>query len=152
MKPLVMLDGISKEYRLGGEDVRALSRVSMEIHRGEFVAVTGPSGSGKSTLLSILGCLDRPSRGHYLFGEQNVFQLPLSRLAELRNRHIGFVFQNFKLLPDLTAFENVALPLFYRRDQSRDSAARARNALEQVGLVGRIDHSPAQLSGGEQQR
>jgi len=152
MKPLVTLEGISKDYRLGGEDVRALSRVSMEIHRGEFVAVTGPSGSGKSTLLSILGFLDRPSQGHYLFDEQSVFQLPLSRLAELRNRRIGFVFQNFKLLPDLTAFENVGLPLFYRRDRPRDPWARARTALEQVGLAGRIHHSPAQLSGGEQQR
>jgi putative ABC transport system ATP-binding protein len=152
MKPLVTLDGISKDYRPGGENVRALSRVSMEIHPGEFVAVTGPSGSGKSTLLSILGFLDPPSQGHYLFDDESVLQLPLSRLAELRNRRIGFVFQNFKLLPDLTAFENVGLPLFYRRDRPRDPWARARTALEQVGLESRMHHSPAQLSGGEQQR
>jgi putative ABC transport system ATP-binding protein len=152
MNPLVALDSICKEYRLGGETVRALSRVSMEIHRGEFVAVTGPSGSGKSTLLSILGFLDRPSRGHYLLDERSVFQLPMSRLAELRNRRIGFVFQNFKLLPDLTALENVELPLFYRRERLRDAPARARIALEQVGLAGRSDHTPARLSGGEQQR
>jgi putative ABC transport system ATP-binding protein len=152
MNPLVTLDNISKEYRLGGETVRALSRVSMAIHRGEFVAVTGPSGSGKSTLLSILGFLDRPSRGHYLLDEQSVFQLPMSRLAELRNRRIGFVFQDFKLLPDLTALENVGLPLFYRRERLRDAAARARIALEQVGLASRIAYTPTRLSGGEQQR
>jgi putative ABC transport system ATP-binding protein len=152
MNPLVTLDSISKEYRLGGETVRALTSVSMEVHHGEFVAVTGPSGSGKSTLLAILGFLDRPSRGHYLLDEQSVFQLPMSRLAELRNRRVGFVFQDFRLLPDLTALENVALPLFYRRERPRDSAARARMALDQVGLGSRSGHSPAQLSGGEQQR
>jgi putative ABC transport system ATP-binding protein len=152
MKPLVVLDRIFKEHRLGGQAVQALSGISMEIHRGEFVAVTGPSGSGKSTLLSILGCLDRPSRGHYLLDDERVLQLPRSRLAELRNRRIGFVFQSFNLLPDLTALENAGLPLFYRRERLRDPAARARIALEQVGLGGRADHSPAQLSGGEQQR
>jgi putative ABC transport system ATP-binding protein len=152
LKPLVTLDGISKEYRLAGENIQALFRVSMEIHRGEFVAVTGPSGSGKSTLLSILGFLDPPSRGHYLLDQESVLELPLRRLAELRNRRIGFVFQNFKLLPDLTALENVGLPLFYRRERPRDPAARARAALEQVGLGSRSGHSPAQLSGGEQQR
>jgi len=152
MNPLVTLDSIAREYRLGGETVRALSHVSMEIHRGEFVAVTGPSGSGKSTLLSILGFLDRPSRGRYLFDDQSVLPLSMRRLAQLRNRRIGFVFQNFRLLPDLTALENVGLPLFYRRERLRDAAARAQIALEQVGLAGRNGHTPAQLSGGEQQR
>ncbi len=152
MKPLVRLDGIFKEHRLGGQAVQALSGISMEIHRGEFVAVTGPSGSGKSTLLSILGGLDRPSQGRYLLDDESVLQLPRSRLAELRNRRIGFVFQSFNLLPDLTALENVRLPLFYRRERLRDPAARARIVLEQLGLGGRTDHSPAQLSGGEQQR
>ncbi|WP_024508969.1 ABC transporter ATP-binding protein [Bradyrhizobium sp. ARR65] len=152
MKPLVVLDRIFKEHRLGGQAVQALARVSMEIHRGEFVAVTGPSGSGKSTLLSILGCLDRPSRGDYLLDGEKILQLPRRRLAELRNRRIGFVFQSFNLLPDLTALENVGLPLFYRHERLRNAAARARMALEQVGLSGRTDHSPAQLSGGEQQR
>ena len=152
MKPLVTLDGIGKEHRLGSHTVQALSHISMEIHRGEFVAVTGPSGSGKSTLLSILGLLDHPSRGHYLFGGQTVLQRGRKHLAELRNRHIGFVFQNFKLLPDLTALENVALPLFYRRERLCDPVARARIALEQVGLGTHAGHSPARLSGGEQQR
>src|SRR6266566_4659685 len=152
MKPLVRLDGIFKEHRLGGQAVQALSGISMEIHRGEFVAVTGPSGSGKSTLLSILGGLDRPSQGRYLLDDESVLQLPRSRLAELRNRRIGFVFQSFNLLPDLTALENVRLPLFYRRERLRDPAARARIVLGQLGLGGRTDHSPAQLSGGEQQR
>ncbi|MDE2476894.1 MAG: ABC transporter ATP-binding protein [Alphaproteobacteria bacterium] len=152
MKPLVTFKGIAREYRQGGQSVQALSRISMEIDRGEFVAVTGPSGSGKSTLLSILGLLDHPSRGEYLLDGQSVFELTLRRLAEVRNRRIGFVFQDFKLLPDLTALENVGLPLFYRRERVRDSAALARAALEQVGLAGRIRHFPAQLSGGEQQR
>jgi putative ABC transport system ATP-binding protein len=152
MKPLVTLDGISREYRQGGQTVQALSRISMEIHHGEFVAVTGPSGSGKSSLLSILGLLDHPSRGEYLLDGQRVFELTRRGLAELRNRRIGFVFQDFKLLPDLTALENVGLPLFYRRERMRDSTVLAQAALEQVGLAGRIHHSPAQLSGGEQQR
>jgi putative ABC transport system ATP-binding protein len=152
VNPLITLDDIGKEYRLGGQTVQALSHISLQIRRGEFAAVMGPSGSGKSTLLSIIGLLDQPSRGHYLLGDQSVLQLGRKRLAELRNRRIGFVFQNFKLLPDLTALENVALPLFYRREPLRDSVAKARTALEQVGLGSRAGHSPAQLSGGEQQR
>ena len=152
MRPLVTLNGISREYPLGVQSIQALSQISMEIHHGEFVAVTGPSGSGKSTLLSILGLLDQPSSGEYLLDGQGVCELAQNRLAALRNRRIGFVFQDFKLLPDLTALENVGLPLFYRRERVRDPAALARAALEQVGLAGRVDHSPAQLSGGEQQR
>ena len=151
MNPLVRLEDISREYPLGRGIVPALSRVSMQIHRGEFVAVAGASGSGKSTLLSILGFLDQPSRGEYLLDGQRVSELSPRGLAELRNRRIGFVFQDFKLLPDLTALENVGLPLFYRRE-ARDSAMLARAALEQVGLGSRMHHAPAQLSGGEQQR
>src|ERR1041385_3439389 len=111
MTPLVTLDRITKEYLLGGQAVPALSNVSLEIHSGEFVTIAGPSGSGKSTLLLILGCLDRPSRGQYLLGDESVFTLPRSRLSELRNRRIGFVFQSFNLLARLTALENVELPL-----------------------------------------
>jgi putative ABC transport system ATP-binding protein len=115
MKPLVALLGITKRHCLGEQSVQALSDVSLAIGRGEFVSVTGPSGSGKSTLLSILGGLERPSRGQYLLDGEDVFSLTRVQIAELRNERIGFVFQNFNLLPRLSALENVKLPLFYRR-------------------------------------
>jgi len=152
MSLLVTLDHIHKQHRLGDQTVHALSDVCLEIDRGEFVAVVGPSGSGKSTLLSILGCLDQPSCGHYHLHGENVFAQSKRRLSELRNRRIGTVFQNFNLLPRLTALENVALPLFYRREPLRNPVARARAVLEDVGLGARMHHMPAQLSGGEQQR
>lgn len=152
MRSLIALDHIHKQHRLGGQTVHALSDICLEIGRGEFVAVVGPSGSGKSTLLSILGCLDQPSCGRYLLHGEDVFAQSKSRLSELRNRRIGIVFQNFNLLPRLTALENVALPLFYRTEPLRNPAARARAVLEQVGLGARMHHVPAQLSGGEQQR
>ena len=152
MSSLVTLDHIHKQHRFGGQSVHALSDVCLEIDRGEFVAVVGPSGSGKSTLLSILGCLDQPSCGRYLLHGENVFAQSNSRLSELRNRSIGIVFQNFNLLPRLTALENVALPLFYRREPLRNPVARARAVLDDVGLGARMHHMPAQLSGGEQQR
>lgn len=152
MSSLVTLDHIHKQHRLGSQTVQALSDVCLEIDRGEFVAVVGPSGSGKSTLLSILGCLDQPSCGRYLLRGENVFVQSKSRLSELRNRRIGIVFQNFNLLPRLTALENVALPLFYRAEPLRNPVASARIVLERVGLGPRMHHLPAQLSGGEQQR
>ena len=152
MRSLIALDHIHKQHRLGGQTVHALSDICLEIGRGEFVAVVGPSGSGKSTLLSILGCLDQPSCGRYLLHGEDVFAQSKSRLSELRNRRIGIVFQNFNLLPRLTALENVALPLFYRPEPLRDPMDRARAMLEQVGLGPRMRHVPAQLSGGEQQR
>ncbi|MCP3416808.1 MULTISPECIES: ABC transporter ATP-binding protein [Bradyrhizobium] len=152
MSPLVILDHIHKQHRLGNQAVQALSDVCLEIDRGEFVAVVGPSGSGKSTLLSILGCLDQPSRGRYLLHGENVFAQSKIRLSELRNRRVGIVFQNFNLLPRLTALENVALPLFYRTEPLRNPLARARAVLERVGLGLRMHHVPAKLSGGEQQR
>ena len=152
MRPLVTLDHIHKQHRLGDQTVRALSDVSLKIDRGEFVAVMGPSGSGKSTLLSILGCLDHPSRGRYFLDGEDIFMQSKGRLSELRNRRIGFIFQDFNLLPRLTALENVGLPLFYRREPLRNPTARARAVLERVGLGGRMHHMPAQLSGGEQQR
>jgi len=148
----LILDHIGKQHRIGSQVVQALSDICLEITSGEFVAVMGPSGSGKSTLLSILGCLDQPSSGRYLLDKQSVFALSRGSLSDLRNRRIGFVFQNFSLLPRLTALENVGLPLFYRRELLRHPAARARAVLEQVGLSGRMHHMPAQLSGGEQQR
>ncbi|MCP1843693.1 putative ABC transport system ATP-binding protein [Bradyrhizobium sp. USDA 4524] len=152
MSPLVILDHIHKQHRLGNQAVQALSDVCLEIDRGEFVAVVGPSGSGKSTLLSILGCLDQPSRGRYLLHGENVFAQSKIRLSELRNRRVGIVFQNFNLLPRLTALENVALPLFYRTEPLRNPLARARAVLERVGLGLRMHHVPSKLSGGEQQR
>lgn len=152
MSSLITLHHIHKQHRLGGQTVHALSDICLEIDPGEFVAVVGPSGSGKSTLLSILGCLDQPSYGRYLLHDQDVFAQSKGGLSELRNRCIGFVFQNFNLLPRLTALENVGLPLFYRREPLRNPVARARAVLEQVGLGRRMHHVPAQLSGGEQQR
>jgi putative ABC transport system ATP-binding protein len=152
MRPLVTLDRITREHRLGGQTIQALSNICLEVYRGEFVAVMGPSGSGKSTLLSILGCLDRPSRGNYLLDDESVFALPRSRLSELRNLRIGLIFQSFNLLARLTALENVGLPLFYRREPLRHPDAMARAALEKLGLSQRMHHRPAQLSGGEQQR
>ncbi|MDN5005151.1 ABC transporter ATP-binding protein [Bradyrhizobium sp. GCM10027634] len=152
MGSLVTLDHIHKQHRCGDQTVHALLDVSLKIDRGEFVAIMGPSGSGKSTLLSILGCLDHPSRGRYLLDDEDVFVQSKGRLSQLRNRRIGFIFQSFNLLPRLSALENVGLPLFYRREPLRNPMARARAALEQVGLADRMYHVPAQLSGGEQQR
>lgn len=147
MSLLATLDHVHKLHRLGDQAVHALSDVCLEIDRGDFVAVVGPSGSGKSTLLSILGCLDQPSNGRYLLHGESVFAQSKSRLSELRNRRIGIVFQNFNLLPRLTALENVALPLFYRREPLRNPAAKARAVLEAVGLGARMHHMPSQLSG-----
>ena len=152
MRSLVRLEHIGKRHRLGAQVVQALSDVCIEIRRGEFVAVTGPSGSGKSTLLSIVGCLDRPSRGRYFLDGADVCALDRSRLAGLRNERIGFVFQSFNLLARLSALENVELPLFYRREPPANARALAKAALEQVGLSERMHHMPAQMSGGEQQR
>jgi putative ABC transport system ATP-binding protein len=152
MKPLVALLDITKRHRLGEQSVQALSDISIAIRRGEFVSVTGPSGSGKSTLLSILGGLERPSYGQYLLDGEDVFSLTRVQIAELRNKRIGFVFQNFNLLPRLSALENVRLPLFYRRRPQREARIKARLILERVGLGHRMNHAPTQLSGGEQQR
>jgi putative ABC transport system ATP-binding protein len=151
---LVRLIEVEKTYHTGDVEVRAVRGVSLEIHHGEFVALMGASGSGKSTLMNILGCLDRPSTGHYIFDGDDVSALDRDRLAEIRNRKIGFVFQNFNLLPRTSARENVELPLLYAADrqtnaQSRDKADRI---LASVGLAGREDHHPSQLSGGQQQR
>lgn len=152
MEPLVALVGITKRHHLGAQLVQALSDVNLTVRRGEFVAVTGPSGSGKSTLLSILGGLDRPSNGQYLLDGADVFALNRTQIAELRNKRIGFVFQNFNLLPRLSALENVRLPLFYRRRSVSEARTKAQLMLERVGLAHRMRHVPTQLSGGEQQR
>src|SRR5581483_11670321 len=141
-----------KIYRLGDIEVQALRGVSLSIAQGEFVAVMGASGSGKSTLMNILGCLDQPSRGTYLLDGLDVGRASQDALAEIRNLKIGFVFQNFNLIPRTSALENAQLPLFYRGASLRQQRAAAAAALARVGLSGREHHNPAQLSGGQQQR
>jgi putative ABC transport system ATP-binding protein len=149
---LIVCHDLWKIYRLGDVDVEALRGVSMSIGRGEFVAIMGASGSGKSTLMNILGCLDTPTKGRYSLEGREVASAGQDELAEIRNRRIGFVFQNFNLIPRTSALENVQLPLLYRGLPVRDQRARAGEALARVGLAGRVHHSPAQLSGGQQQR
>jgi putative ABC transport system ATP-binding protein len=143
---------LAKTYVMGDQRVRALRRVTLSITHGEFVAVMGPSGSGKSTFMNLIGCLDTPSKGEYLFEGETVSGLASDRLAELRNRRIGFVFQSFHLLPRATALANVSLPLIYAGAGRALRDQRARRALDIVGLASRMDHRPSQLSGGQQQR
>lgn len=147
---MIQLDGVSKTYQKGSTDVRALADVALQIEAGSFVAIVGPSGSGKSTLMNILGLLDRPDSGTYVFETADVGVLSQDRLAEFRNERIGFVFQSFHLLPKATALENVELPLIY--SERADLSDLGMNALRQVGLEDRSDHTPGELSGGEQQR
>jgi putative ABC transport system ATP-binding protein len=139
-----------KTYQLGGNIIRALDGVSLTIRAGEMVAIRGPSGSGKSTMMNILGCLERPDAGRYILAGEDTSKLSKDRLAEIRNRRIGFVFQTFNLLPRMTALENVELPIHY--SGAHDAEKRARNALEIVGLGDRMEHEPNKLSGGQRQR
>ena len=151
--PLIAGHGLAKTYRLGRVDVPALQGVDVEVAPGEFVAIVGPSGSGKSTLMHILGCLDTPTAGRYLLDGEDVSALTGRRLAHVRNRKVGFVFQTFNLMPRLTVEENVALPLKYRGGVPRgERRVRARALLERLGLGHRIGHRPDELSGGERQR
>jgi putative ABC transport system ATP-binding protein len=150
--PLIVARDLVKCYSLGGEELRALDGVSLRIDAGEFVAIMGASGSGKSTLMNILGCLDQPTSGVYELSGRSTAQLGRSQLAEIRNQRIGFVFQSFNLLARTSALENVELPLLYAGFGKRERRARARAALERVGLGQRLDNFPAQLSGGQQQR
>jgi putative ABC transport system ATP-binding protein len=149
---VIALDHVHKVYDLGEVQVHALRGVSLEIHRGEFVAVMGASGSGKSTLMNILGCLDRPSRGHYYLEGTDVSEMTKAELAQIRNRKIGFVFQQFNLLARTSALENVELPTVYAGVSVAEREKRAWQALERVGLADRAHHYPSQLSGGQQQR
>ena len=150
----VRLENVEKTYRTGEVDVHAVRGVSLEIARGEFVALMGASGSGKSTLMNILGCLDRPTSGRYILDGEDVSSLSRDQLADVRNDKLGFVFQNFNLLARTSALENVELPLLYAADRFSNAALRekAQRVLESVGLQGRGDHHPSQLSGGQQQR
>lgn len=149
---LLELRNVSKIYNSGEQEFAALNDVSLDIERGEFVAVTGSSGSGKSTLMNILGCLDSPSRGSYRIDGRDVAQLSRVELAAIRNEFIGFVFQSFNLLARTSAVENVELPLIYARCAPAERRRRALEALERVGLANRAGHQPSQLSGGQQQR
>ncbi len=149
---LIELRGVTKVYGRGESEVRALAGVDMRIEQGEFVAVMGPSGSGKSTCLNVLGCLDSPTAGSYLFKGVDVARLTLDQLAMLRRSYLGFVFQGFNLLARTTALENVELPLIYRGIRAAERRRRALRALHDVGLEGREKHTPAELSGGQQQR
>lgn len=145
-------EDVTKVYPMGATEVRALAGVSVSFEAGEFWAIMGPSGSGKSTMLNLLGCLDRPTSGRYLLGGQDVAALDDDALSEFRLRHLGFVFQSFNLIPQLTVRENIELPLYYLDWDIGESAARADAVAERVGLGDRLGHRPAELSGGEQQR
>jgi ABC-type lipoprotein export system ATPase subunit len=148
----IELHDVCKSYHVGAAEVPVLKGISMAVKRGEFIALTGVSGSGKSTLMNILGCLDRPSSGQYFLDGQEVTSLSLEQRAHLRNRKIGFVFQNFNLLPRISALDNVTMPLAYTATPRRESLERGRRILQRVGLADRLEHHPAQLSGGQQQR
>jgi len=148
----MVTDGLTKDYHLGPHTVHALRGVSVEIERGAFIAVMGPSGSGKSTFMNLLGCLDTPTRGRYLLDDDDVAGLSRDALARIRSAKLGFVFQQFNLLPRASALDNVTLPLRYAGIPARERRTRARERLAQVGLADREHHHPSQLSGGQQQR
>jgi len=149
---MLQVKDLGKEYSIGPNKVTALQGINLAVEQGEYIAVMGPSGSGKSTFMNILGCLDRPTQGHYWLAGKDVGARNDDELAIIRNQYIGFIFQSFNLLPRLNALENVALPLIYRGLPAGERIRRAREALEAVGLHERIHHLPSELSGGQQQR
>ena len=149
---LIVLDGVHKSYSMGSQEVHALAGVTVTFAEGSFWAIMGPSGSGKSTMLNILGCLDRPTQGRYVLAGQDVSRLDDDARSEFRLRRLGFVFQSFNLIPQLTVRENIELPLYYLGWDVHESAARADELAEMVGLADRLEHRPMELSGGQQQR
>jgi putative ABC transport system ATP-binding protein len=149
---LIHLEGVTKVFYTDEVETHALSGTHLDINRGEYVSITGPSGCGKSTLLSILGLLDSPTDGTYILNEKLVSDLSLSERARIRNKEVGFIFQSFNLIGDLTVYENVELPLTYRGMSAGDRRKRVQDALEKVGMAHRAKHLPSQLSGGQQQR
>ena len=148
----VCVESLSKDYVLGGETVHALREVSFDVPMGDYVAIMGPSGSGKSTLLNLLGCLDRPTSGRFLLGGVDVAQLDDDALSAIRASRIGFVFQSYNLIAQLTVLENVETPLYYQGGITAETRQRCRELAERVGLSGRFNHRPSELSGGQQQR
>jgi putative ABC transport system ATP-binding protein len=152
MAEIIRMDGIRKVYDTGKVKVEALNGIDLEIGRGEFVAIVGPSGSGKSTLMNLIGCLDTPTEGSYVLAGEDVSKLTRDELADVRNRRVGFVFQNFNLLPQISAFENVEMPMLFGGVAPKERRARTKELLERVGLGDRIEHKPTELSGGQMQR
>ena len=152
MIPAVRIENLSKAYAMDGETVHALRGVSLDVPEGDFVSIMGSSGSGKSTMLNLLGCLDRPTEGRIWLGEDDVTRLDDDRLSEIRASRIGFVFQSYNLIPQLTVLENIEVPLFYQGGVTPQARRRSRELAEMVGLGARLGHRPTQLSGGQQQR
>lgn len=152
MKEILKMTNLTKSYYMGGEELKALNNVNLVINEGEFVSVLGPSGSGKTTFMNIVGCLDVPTEGHYTLAGQKVEDLSEKELARIRNKEIGFIFQNFQLLPRLSALQNVELPMVYAGVPSAERKKRATAILERVGLGDKLPNLPTQLSGGQQQR
>ena len=152
MNEVIRTEKISRRYKMGDEIIHALKSVSISINFGEYVAFMGPSGSGKSTLMNIVGCLDTPTSGSYILNKRDVSRLSEDELAEIRNKEIGFVFQTFNLLPRASSLDNVALPLIYAGYSKKEREAKAKKALEDVGLGDRYHHKPNELSGGQRQR
>jgi len=150
--PIVELENIYKIYTMGDTEVRALDGVSLSFEQGEYAAIMGPSGSGKSTLLNVLGCLDRPTTGRYFLGGQDVSKMNDDELSAIRSRRLGFIFQSYNLIPQLSVLENIEVPLYYQGLAEAESKQRATELAEMVGLKDRLHHRPPELSGGQQQR